>query len=172
MCKNSSPVSEWSRKQRTIKGESQVTGVSSIPLIARAEHHGERTAIITLEGVFTYRDLLHASGQVATCLLQDENDLRERRVAYLTPPGFEYTALQWGIWRAGGIAVPLCVSHPRPELEYVIEDAGVDTVVTHPHSEPMLHAIAQERGLRFLGTGGHLTSQSVRFPKLISPDAP
>lgn len=166
MCKNSSPVSEWSRKQRTIKGKSQVTGVSSIPLIARAEHHGERTAIITLEGVFTYRDLLHASGQVATCLLQDENDLRERRVAYLTPPGFEYTALQWGIWRAGGIAVPLCVSHPRPELEYVIEDAGVDTVVTHPHSEPMLHAIAQERGLRFLGTGGAFDIPERALPKV------
>ena len=66
-----------------IKGESQVTGVSSIPLIARAEDHGERTAIITPEGVFTYQDLLHASGQVAACLLQSEDDLRERRVAYL-----------------------------------------------------------------------------------------
>ena len=153
MCKNSSPISEWSRKQRTIKGESQVTGISSIPLIARAEHHGERTAIITLEGVFTYRDLLHASGQVATCLLQGENDLREGRVAYSQPPGFEYTALQWGIWRVGGIAVPLCVSHPRPELEYVIEDADVDTVVTHPHSEPMLHAIAQERAAVFRDWG-------------------
>ena len=92
--RRSSSVSEWSRKQRTIKGESQVAGVSSIPLIARAEDHGERTAIITPEGVFTYQDLLHASGQVAACLLQSEDDLRERRVAYSQPPGFEYVALQ------------------------------------------------------------------------------
>jgi malonyl-CoA/methylmalonyl-CoA synthetase len=164
--RRSSSVSEWSRKQRTIKGESQVAGVSSIPLIARAEHHRERTAIITPEGVFTYRDLLHASRQVAACLLQGENDLRERRVAYSQPPGFEYVALQWGIWRAGGIAVPLCASHPRPEVEYVIEDAGADTVVAHPHYAPILRAIARERGLRFLGTGEVFNLPERALPKI------
>ncbi|MDZ8054659.1 MAG: hypothetical protein RMX63_24905 [Aulosira sp. ZfuCHP01] len=53
-------------------------------------------------------------------MLKDAEDLQEQRVAFLIPPGFEYVATQWGIWRAGGIAVPLCISHPRPELEYAI----------------------------------------------------
>jgi malonyl-CoA/methylmalonyl-CoA synthetase len=84
-----------------------------IPLIARAREHVERTAIMATEGVFTYGDLLDASGQVATCILDNADDLHiSQRVAFLIPPGFQYTATQWGIWRAGGVAVPLCVS-PR-----------------------------------------------------------
>src|SRR5438034_11522973 len=106
--------------------------LSELPLIARASHHGDRTAILAPEGLFTYRDLLDASARVAACLLDGAHDLHEKRVAFLTLPGFEYPAVQWGIWRAGGIAVPLCTSHPRPELEYAILDADADIVVTHP----------------------------------------
>ena len=88
-----------------------------IPLIARAKEHGERTAIIAPEGVFTYRQLLEASGEAASCLLHGGDDLREARVAFLAHPGLQYVATQWGIWRAGGIAVPLSPLHPIPELE-------------------------------------------------------
>src|SRR5205807_988744 len=52
-------------------------------------------------------------------------------VAFLAPPGFHYVAIQWGIWRAGGIAIPLAVSHPPAELEHVIRDADAETVVVY-----------------------------------------
>jgi hypothetical protein len=32
------------------------------------------------------------------------------------------------IWRAGCIAVPLATSHPPPELDYVLQDAGISLV--------------------------------------------
>src|SRR5436305_7468510 len=103
-----------------------------LPLIARAQGHGNRTAILSSEGEFTYSQLLDASARLAACLLDGAEDLREQRVAFLVPPGFEYAAVQWGIWRAGGIAVPLCVSHPRPELEYGILDSDAGAVIAHP----------------------------------------
>ena len=80
----------------------------SILLAPRAEHFATRTAIIAPEGEFTYRQLLDASARVAAFLLKGQPDLEERPVAFMAPPGFHYLALQWGIWRAGGIAVPLC----------------------------------------------------------------
>ena len=52
-------------------------------------------------------------------LLAGAADLAGARVAFLAPPGIDYVVAQWGIWRAGGIAVPLCTTHPPPELEYV-----------------------------------------------------
>jgi malonyl-CoA/methylmalonyl-CoA synthetase len=107
------------------------TPLTELPLVARARGHGDRPAIIAVEGTFTYRELLDASERVAACLLAGRADLGEARIAFLTPPGFPYVATQWGIWRAGGIAVPLAVSHPPPELEYVIRDAEVETVVVH-----------------------------------------
>jgi malonyl-CoA/methylmalonyl-CoA synthetase len=121
----------------------------SILLTPRAEQYGERTAIIAPEGSFTYRQLLDASGKVASYLLDGSIDLQQMPVAFLAPPGFHYVALQWGIWRAGGIAVPLSVFHPRPELEYVLDDTTPAAVVAHPDFVNRIDPLAQKRNLRF-----------------------
>jgi len=125
------PLSSWwrrlgtggparrSRKTAPIENDGDVM---SILLIDKAQQYAERLAIVAPEGSFSYRQLLEASGRVASWLLNGAADLEEQPVAFLAPPGFQYVALQWGIWRAGGIAVPLSLFHPRPELEYVIED--------------------------------------------------
>jgi malonyl-CoA/methylmalonyl-CoA synthetase len=85
-------------------------------------------------------------------LLDGKDDLKEERVAFLTPRGFDYAALQWGIWRAGGIAVPLGEMHPVSELEYLIGDSAASIVVAHPEFEAKLRAIARNLGVRFLLT--------------------
>ena len=101
-------------------------------IVGRAHGHGTRTAVVDAEGTFTYDDLLRASERVARTLLGDRSDLAEGRVTFLVPPGFQYVAVQWGIWRAGGIAVPMAASHPPRELAYVLEDADPVAVVVHP----------------------------------------
>ncbi|MGO9175805.1 MAG: acyl-CoA synthetase [Desulfobaccales bacterium] len=122
----------------------------SIVLIDKAEQYAERLAIVASEGSFSYRQLLEASGRVASWLLNGAADLEEKPVAFLAPPGFQYVALQWGIWRAGGIAVPLSLFHPRPELEYVLEDiTPAAVVVAHPDLADRVEPIATERRLRF-----------------------
>ena len=121
----------------------------SILLTQRAERYGERTAIVAPEGSFTYRQLLDASGSVASFLLDGSMDLQQMPVAFLAPPGFHYLALQWGIWRAGGIAVPLSLFYPRPELEYVLDDTTPAAVVAHPDFVDRIHPPAGERKLRF-----------------------
>ena len=91
-----------------------------------------RRAIIASDGVFTYDDLDDASKRVAGSLLADNEDLNQTRVAFLVHPSFAYAAVQRGIWRAGGVAVPLAVSHPPAELAYVIRDSGAGLVVGGP----------------------------------------
>jgi malonyl-CoA/methylmalonyl-CoA synthetase len=124
----------------------------NLPLITHAHEHNQKIAIVATDGAFTYRDLLHTSSQIATNLLQDAEDLQEQRVAFIIPPGFEYVATQWGIWRAGGIAVPLCISHPQPELEYVITNSGASIIIAHPNFDAILRPIATEKNLRFILT--------------------
>ena len=121
----------------------------SVLLAARAEQFSERTSIVAAEGSFTYRRLLEASHRVASFLLAGAKDLQERPVAFIAPPGFQYVALQWGIWRAGGIAVPLSLFHPRPELDYVLGDTNPAVVIAHPDFEPLVGSLARERGIRF-----------------------
>lgn len=109
-----------------------MTSPIELPLVARARSHAGRTAVVAREGEFRYRDLLAASARVAAALLDSADDLEEARVAFLIPPSFAYVAVQWGVWRAGGIAVPLAVSHPPRELAYVLDDARPAMVLAHP----------------------------------------
>src|SRR5271169_5670002 len=97
---------------------------SCFPLIshvfAHALRYGGRTAVVDGQGAFSYDDLLNASSRVAAALLAGRGDLQEERVAFLVTPGFPWVAAQWGIWQAGGVAVPLPLNFTRSELEYFI----------------------------------------------------
>jgi malonyl-CoA/methylmalonyl-CoA synthetase len=109
-----------------------------------------RRAIIAADGVFTYDELDDASKRVAGSLLADNDDLNQTRVAFLVHPSFAYAAVQRGIWRAGGVAVPLAVSHPPTELEYVIRDSGAGVVVADKASAATLMPIARAVHARFV----------------------
>jgi malonyl-CoA/methylmalonyl-CoA synthetase len=140
-----------------------VTARSELSLVARARRHGERTAIVAPEGTYSYRDLLDASGRVAACLLGGRADLAEARVAFLAPPGLHHVAVQWGIWRAGGIAVPLAISHPPPELEYVIRDAAAEIVVAHPDFAMVMQSLQLPPSVRTVTTDDAVGT-APRFP--------
>ena len=137
---------------------------AGIELFARAETYRDRTAVVASEDDFTYGDLLDASARIASHLLSGAKDLRETRVAFLTPPGYEYVATQWGVWRAGGVAVPLCVVHPRPELEYVVRDSEAEIIVAHPDFADILRPIAQAAGARFVLTTEALAAEPHELP--------
>ena len=117
-----------------------------------------RPAIIAADGTFTYEQLDDASRRVASALLAGLEDLDEDRVAFLVPPSFAYAATQRGIWRAGGVAVPLAVSHPPAELEYVIQDAGARIIVGDPVYAGTLGPLATQLGARLLMTGEALAA--------------
>ena len=119
----------------------------------------DRVAVVVDGRNYSYADLDRASRSVAGALLGAGEDLQEARVAFLIPPGFEYAAVQRGIWRAGGIAVPLAVSHPPPELEYVIRDAGAQFVVGDPAWQSVLARIAEQAGSRFVPMSDALVAE-------------
>ncbi len=135
-------------------------------IIQHAKNNKDRRAIIASEGIFSYQELLDASAKVASSLLESADDLKEKRVGFLIPPGFHHVAVQWGIWRAGGIAVPLSLFHPRPELEYVIDDSDAAILVAHPDFEERLRPIAEAQGRRFLLTTTVLSSKSANLPEV------
>jgi malonyl-CoA/methylmalonyl-CoA synthetase len=127
--------------------------------IQQATQHANSTAVIDSKGKFTFAELLKESSLFASLLLNGEKDLSEQRVAFMVNPGFDYVKIQWAIWRAGGIAVPLCVSHPLPSLQYVIEDTGAGIIIVSPQYESLLRSLANEKNIRFivLDTGTDIT---------------
>ena len=90
-----------------------------LPLFNRVVEYADRTAIIFAGIDHTYTDLLRDSKNTASLLLDGSKDLNGARVAFLFSSGYDYVRVQWAIWRAGAIAVPLCTTHPSAVLEYL-----------------------------------------------------
>lgn len=122
----------------------------SLHIIQQAQQHPRRTAIISNNKHYTYHELLDSSAIVASHLLVGIQDLQEARVCFLVEPSFEYTAIAWGIWQAGGVAVPLCPLHPLPSLQYSIENSGATILIVEAVFVETLTPLAKERGIRLV----------------------
>ena len=137
--------------------------------IEQATKYSTNTAVIDSDGKYTYAELLKASSQFASLLLNGEKDLMEQRVAFMVSPGFDYVKIQWAIWRSGGIAVPLCLSHPLPSLQYVLEDTGAAIIIVSPQYESILKNLAKEKNIRFIILNSDTTVSETELP-LITPE--
>ena len=142
-----------------------------LPLIAHAQRHGQRTAVVDSQGAFTYTELLDASWRVAMALLAGRSDLQGERVAFLVTPGLPWIAVHWGIWRAGGVSVPLPLNSAPPELQYFIEDTKSSALVFEAQTAPLLAPIAGALGIRALLCEQLLAHSPAEAPG-IAPDAP
>ncbi|TFV94534.1 long-chain fatty acid--CoA ligase [Algoriphagus kandeliae] len=140
-----------------------------IELIERASQFLPRTAVVDQGKRFSYRDLLDRSEQIAHTLLGNKSDLQSQRVAFIIPPSFDYLAIQWGIWRAGGIAVPLCTSYPFPSLQYVIEDTQASFLIVSPEFEDLLSPYRDSQSLAYLSTNDLENNSSSSLPD-VNPD--
>lgn len=137
-----------------------------LQLIENAYKHKERTAIIHQGKSYSYDELISASGVFAQLLLGPTSDLKEERVAFMVEPGFDYLRVQWAIWRSGGITVPLCLTHPLPALEYVIEDTGASQIVVSPKYASMLADYATSKNIRLIILGNEPEAPLVTLPKV------
>ena len=149
-------------------------------LFARARDNADRLAIVEDDASHTYGALLAAAERVATALSNTalgntalgEGELAGRRVAFLVPPSLAWVATLWGIWRAGGVAVPLALQHPPPELAYTLDDAGAVAVVASPELASRVEPLARERDLPCLTTDDALAGPAAEPPAALEPDDP
>jgi malonyl-CoA/methylmalonyl-CoA synthetase len=109
-----------------------------------------RAAVIAADGTWTHPQLAATAARVTERLLAGQSDLDEARVAFAVAPGARYAAILRGIWRAGGTAVPLALSHPPVEHEHVLRDAGATVVIADEPRAPPLLALAQSIGAGFV----------------------
>lgn len=124
--------------------------MQELPLFSRARRHGEKIAIRSSTKKFSYKELLTNSENLAYQLLGDKVDLSEARIAFLAPAGFDYATIQWGIWRAGGVVVPLCLSAAEPELEYALSDSETSMVVATKNQSAKVASLCQKLDIPLL----------------------
>ena len=124
--------------------------MTQLPLIERAIAHADRIAIRDRDSLYSFRELACRSAAVASSLVGTTHDLNEARVAFLVPAGFDYVRCLWGIWRAGGVAMPLSHSATEHELEYALTDSESSIVITTAALAPKLVTLCERLTLRML----------------------
>ena len=137
-----------------------------MPKITSSAHvFANSVAILDPNGEYTYQQLIDASNQWAYRFLFGAADLDGARVAFMVQPGFHYVAVQWGIWKAGGVAVPLCVTYPIASLQYVLEDTGASQVVIDQDFEDVLLPFVQSSQITY-----HLVHEEVELQEISLPE--
>ena len=121
--------------------------MSDLTLIERARTHGDVIAIRQGARNLTYRELLIDSENVAAHLIQSNQDLEENRVALFCSNGQEFAIGQWGVWRAGGVCVPLSCSATVSELDYAIADSKPVKVLAQQKHVETIQPICDKLGV-------------------------
>src|SRR5688572_23429333 len=121
-----------------------------LQLFQKVNDHLANLAVISDGIAYSYNEILTASRELASLLLEEKRVLGEARVAFMVPSGADYVKVQWAIWQAGGVAVPLCLSHPLPALNYTITDSASTLLIASQQYKQVLTPIATEKKIRLL----------------------
>ncbi|KAJ2005032.1 hypothetical protein H4R26_002184 [Coemansia thaxteri] len=113
-------------------------GLANLAMFSAAKKHAQspdpvvaaKSAIVDEAGSHSYVDLLRDARKVRAAL--GNRDHRGASIGMLMPNSYEYAAVQWGIWAAGGAVLPLSPMHPERELEYFITDSEARFLICHP----------------------------------------
>lgn len=137
-----------------------------IDLIKRAERYGDRKALVSEGRSYSFSDLLESAHKIASSLLDGKKDLNEARIAFLVSPSFQYTAVQWGIWMAGGVAVPLCELHPLPSMQYVLQDTRASFLIAGPGFDEKMESLSETEGISLLKLDQLLNTGQQKLPNI------
>lgn len=103
----------------------------------------EKIAIIDQNGEYSYQKLHNSSNNLA-------RQLDAKRIAVFVPPSFEFVVCQWAIWKVEAIFIPIALSYPAAEVEYVLSDSKAQIVLTTPDFFDFLEPIAQKTNTTIL----------------------
>lgn len=94
-----------------------------------ADLHADHTAIIDGDQRLTYRELEARANQLARHLVS-RGVRRGRRVGIMLDRSIELYVSMLAAMKSGATYVPLDPGHPPDRVRYILEDAGIDAVIT------------------------------------------
>ncbi len=105
--------------------------------VAQVERTPEAAAVVYEEEVLGYRELNRRANQLAHHLRR-RGVKPETRVALCLDRSVDMLVAVLGIWKAGGVYVPLDPMQPKRRLVFMIKDAQTHLVLSHRRLEPLL----------------------------------
>jgi len=106
-----------------------------LKVFTQANLYENRIAIESENKEYSYKYILDKSDLIASFLLGKRSDLLEQRIGILVNPNIDYVTILWGIWKSGGVAVPLSLSATENELKHYISDSGINIIISSKRCE-------------------------------------
>ncbi|HEY6351411.1 MAG TPA: amino acid adenylation domain-containing protein [Candidatus Angelobacter sp.] len=97
----------------------------------------QATAVVYREKSLSYKELGQQADQIAT-LLKKQGVGPEARVGICVERSLEMVAGILGILKAGGVYVPMDPAHPTERLSYIMQDAGIEVLLTQKRLRKVL----------------------------------
>ncbi|RYZ48662.1 MAG: long-chain fatty acid--CoA ligase [Sphingobacteriales bacterium] len=137
-----------------------------ITIIEKSKAFAGNTAIVDVQGAYSYEQLRMTAQRIAANIVAMQPAAKP--IFFLIPSGFSYVAVQWGIWLAGNIAVPIHIAHPISEISYLLEDTGSELLIYEESLADKAKAIA---GARIIPLGELLQpAQQEAVLPVVTPD--
>ena len=135
-------------------------------IFKNAERYADHVALRDETGSYTYKDIVKASNKTASALIGNNSDLKEQRIGFLIPPSFEYISILWGIWKAGGIGIPLSLSATESELMHYLEDSKVSLLISGKEGSEKLKKLSIDLEIPLITTDNLQGNEEVTLPKI------
>ncbi|MGB2361658.1 MAG: AMP-binding protein, partial [Luminiphilus sp.] len=126
----------------------------------------DKVALIEGDHAFTYAQVESRIVQFASGLLAGRSDLEEARIAFLIPAGVDYVTALHGVWRAGGIAIPLNVASAESEWEHCLTSAGVTQVIVDQQTLAGIEGLCDRLAMPIATVSDTVTDSVLPLPEL------
>ncbi|MEM7712852.1 MAG: amino acid adenylation domain-containing protein [Cyanobacteria bacterium P01_A01_bin.68] len=112
---------------------------------AQVEGTPDKIAVVFESQQLTYKELNRKANQLAR-YLQSRGVTNETRVGICLQRSEKMLIGLLGILKAGGTYIPLDPAFPQKRLMFMVEDSGVDFLVTDSKTSPLTPLLNKERG--------------------------
>ena len=126
----------------------------------------DKIALVERGRACTYSELDERIKRFASGLLAGRSDLEEARVAFLMPAGVDYATALHGVWRAGGIAIPLNVASAESEWEHCLTSAGGTQVIVDQQTLTGIEGLCDRLAIPIATVSDTVTDSVLPLPSL------
>ena len=125
-----------------------------------------KVALVDGDAQYTYAEVNGRINRCASGLLNGKQDLEEERIAFFLPASLDYVTVMHGVWRAGGIAVPLNVASAVAELDHYLSCASVKRLIASPEHHDSLRPLCESLNVTLLAVGDALAEAPGPLPEV------
>jgi malonyl-CoA/methylmalonyl-CoA synthetase len=114
------------------------------------KNNNSKTALVDGDRNYSFAEVNGLIDQFASGLLRGSADLNEERVAFFIPASVDYVTVMHGVWRAGGIAIPLNVASAVAELDHCLTSASVTRMIANGDYQDSLKDLCQRLNIELV----------------------